>query len=105
VGFIPLSLQGHSAWGQFSLRGRVRPCDGFISLTKEYVGRRYIPSMILIDDGVCSSFQTGGDRGKWLYRGYLIGNVDGHLCGRWRDTVSGADVAGYEGCFTMSRRR
>jgi hypothetical protein len=34
----PFVLQGHSAWGQFSLRGRVRPCDGFISLSKEYVG-------------------------------------------------------------------
>lgn len=34
--------QGHSAWGQFSLIGRVRPCDGFISVSKEYVsyGRR-----------------------------------------------------------------
>ncbi len=31
------TFQGHSAWGQFSLVGRVRPCDGFISLCKEYV--------------------------------------------------------------------
>lgn len=30
-------LQGHSSWGQFNLIGRVRPCDGFISLSKEYV--------------------------------------------------------------------
>ncbi|KAF8999854.1 hypothetical protein BDQ17DRAFT_1360555, partial [Cyathus striatus] len=29
--------EGHSAWGQFNLVGRVRPCDGFISLSKEYV--------------------------------------------------------------------
>jgi hypothetical protein len=34
---MPVILQGHSAWGQFSLIGRVRPCDGFISLSKEYV--------------------------------------------------------------------
>lgn len=32
-----LANQGHSAWGQFSLIGRVRPCDGLISLSKEYV--------------------------------------------------------------------
>jgi hypothetical protein len=30
-------LQGHSAWGQFNLLGRVRPCDGFVSFSKEYV--------------------------------------------------------------------
>ena len=29
--------EGHSAWGQFNLVGRIRPCDGFISLSKEYV--------------------------------------------------------------------
>lgn len=29
--------QGHSAWGQFNLVGRIRPCDGFISLSKDYV--------------------------------------------------------------------
>lgn len=32
-----IPIQGHSAWGQFSLMGRVRPCDGFVSLCKEYV--------------------------------------------------------------------
>lgn len=30
-------FQGHSAWGQFNIVGRVRPCDGFVSLSKEYV--------------------------------------------------------------------
>lgn len=29
--------KGHSAWGQFNLVGRVRPCDGYISVSKEYV--------------------------------------------------------------------
>lgn len=29
--------KGHSAWGQFNLYGRVRPLDGFISFSKEYV--------------------------------------------------------------------
>jgi len=75
--------EGHSAWGQFNLVGRVRPCDGFISLYKEYVD---------------------GDRGRWLYRGYLVGNAHGNLSGRWRDTLSPAEVLGYEGCFIMSRR-
>ncbi|KAI0673134.1 hypothetical protein C8Q78DRAFT_1022947 [Trametes maxima] len=76
--------EGHSAWGQFNLAGRVRPCDGFISLSKEYVD---------------------GDRGQWLYRGYMIGNAEGNLSGRWRDTLSPPDVLGYEGCFVMSRRK
>jgi len=81
---IIITGEGHSAWGQFDLVGRVRPCDGFISISKEYVD---------------------GDRGKWLYRGYLVGDVNGQLAGRWRDTLSPPDVAGYEGCFNMSRRR
>ncbi|KAI8990386.1 hypothetical protein BD414DRAFT_483459 [Trametes punicea] len=76
--------EGHSAWGQFNLVGRVRPCDGFISLSKEYVD---------------------GDRGRWLYRGYMVGNAEGNLSGRWRDTLSPPEVLGYEGCFVMSRRR
>ncbi|KAG6833397.1 hypothetical protein H0H87_007382 [Tephrocybe sp. NHM501043] len=35
---IIITGEGHSAWGQFNLVGRVRPCDGFVSLSKEYVG-------------------------------------------------------------------
>ncbi|PCH43130.1 hypothetical protein WOLCODRAFT_164259 [Wolfiporia cocos MD-104 SS10] len=76
--------EGHSAWGQFNLIGRVRPCDGFISLSKDYMN---------------------GERGRWLYRGYLVGNANGNLSGRWRDTLSPPDVPGYEGCFLMSRRK
>ncbi|KAJ6492926.1 hypothetical protein C8R47DRAFT_427049 [Mycena vitilis] len=81
---IIITGEGHSAWGQFNLVGRVRPCDGFISLCKEYVDH---------------------DRGKWIYRGYLVGNINSNLAGRWRDTLSPANVAGYEGCFLMTRRR
>ncbi|KAL0952617.1 hypothetical protein HGRIS_006868 [Hohenbuehelia grisea] len=81
---VIITGEGHSAWGQFNLVGRIRPCDGFISLCKEYVD---------------------GDRGRWLYRGYLVGTENGNLAGRWRDTLSPAEVPGYEGCFTMSRRR
>ncbi|KAH9920832.1 uncharacterized protein BXZ73DRAFT_52052 [Epithele typhae] len=76
--------EGHSAWGQFNLVGRIRPCDGFISLSKEYVD---------------------GDRGQWLYRGYMVGNAEGSLSGRWRDTLSPPEMPGYEGCFVMSRRK
>ncbi|KAI0744563.1 hypothetical protein C8Q76DRAFT_4861 [Earliella scabrosa] len=79
-----LTGEGHSAWGQFNLVGRIRPCDGLISLSKEYVD---------------------GDRGHWLYRGFMVGNAEGNLSGRWRDTLSPPDVLGYEGCFVMSRRR
>ncbi|KAI6037966.1 hypothetical protein EDC04DRAFT_3141777 [Pisolithus marmoratus] len=83
VGDIIVIGEGHSAWGQFNLYGRVRPLDGLFSLLKEYVG---------------------GDRGRWLYRGFLVGSTDGHLSGRWRDAFSPSDVEGYEGCFVMSRR-
>jgi hypothetical protein len=34
---IILSGEGHSSWGEFSLIGRVRPCDGFVNVSKEYV--------------------------------------------------------------------
>ncbi|KAJ4490339.1 hypothetical protein J3R30DRAFT_3420961 [Lentinula aciculospora] len=81
---IIITGEGHSAWGEFRLIGRVRPCDGLISFSKDYIN---------------------GDRGKWLYRGYLVGNHNSNLAGRWRDTLSPPSVPGYEGCFTMSRRR
>lgn len=81
---IVITGEGHSSWGQFNLLGRVRPGDGLISLSKEYVD---------------------GDRGKWLYRGYLVGNRNGNLAGRWRDTLTPANLSGYEGTFSMSRRR
>ncbi|KAF5329453.1 hypothetical protein D9619_009109 [Psilocybe cf. subviscida] len=81
---IIITGEGHSAWGQFNLVGRIRPGDGLISVAKDYVD---------------------GDRGKWLYRGYLVGDVSGNLSGRWRDTLSPVNSAGYEGCFFMSRRR
>lgn len=49
--------------------------------------------------------QTGGDRGVWIYRGHIVGEGDnGHLCGRWRDTMSPAEGHGYEGGFVMKRR-
>ncbi|KZT03281.1 uncharacterized protein LAESUDRAFT_738329 [Laetiporus sulphureus 93-53] len=81
---VIITGEGHSAWGQFNLVGRIRPCDGFISLSKDYMN---------------------DDRGRWLYRGYIIGNAHGNLSGRWRDTLSPSDVQGYEGCFMMSRRK
>lgn len=81
---VLITGEGHSAWGQFNLVGRVRPYDGFVSLSKEYLD---------------------GDRGKWLYRGFLVGDKYGSFTGRWRDTLSPAAVPGYEGCFFMGRRR
>ncbi|EJD54736.1 hypothetical protein AURDEDRAFT_179818 [Auricularia subglabra TFB-10046 SS5] len=84
---ILLIGEGHSSWGRFNLRGRVRQCDGFITLVKQYV--------------------SGGpaSRGLWLYRGFVVGGRDGHLVGRWRDVETSVDQVGYEGCFVMSRRR
>ncbi|PWO01213.1 hypothetical protein FA09DRAFT_342096 [Tilletiopsis washingtonensis] len=78
---ILLSGTGHSAWGRFVLRGRVRSWDGMMIMTKEYR-----------PDG----------RGRWLYRGYAV--AGGRLVGRWRDTFTPDDMSGYEGCFLLSRR-
>ncbi|KAK4053082.1 hypothetical protein OIV83_001817 [Microbotryomycetes sp. JL201] len=77
---ILLTGSGHSAWGQFLLKGRVRSWDGMFSITKEY---------------------TPDSRGRWLYRGYCVG---GNLVGRWRDTHTPLDLNGYEGTFIMTRR-
>ncbi|KAJ7630089.1 hypothetical protein DFH06DRAFT_1480171 [Mycena polygramma] len=117
---IIITGEGHSAWGQFNLVGRVRPCDGFISLCKEYVRASFSPTPTtlflatpilhpLIADPLqprsLSLNQVDHDRGKWIYRGYLVGNINSNLAGRWRDTLSPAEVPGYEGCFLMTRRR
>ena len=79
----------------------MRPGDGFISLSKEYV--RINTFFFFVESN--TFLQADGDRGKWLYRGYLVGNMNGNLAGRWRDTLTPANVAGYEGTFAMSRRR
>lgn len=76
-----LSGMGHSAWGRFVLRGRVRAWDGMVILSKEYR-----------PDG----------RGRWLYRGYVT--AGGTLVGRWRDSFTPADMSGYEGPFVLNRR-
>ena len=45
---IIITGEGHSAWGQFRLTGRIRPCDGFISLSKDYVrwSSTWLPSSL-----------------------------------------------------------
>lgn len=40
---VIITGEGHSAWGQFNLLGRVRPFDGFICLSKDYVGGSIVP--------------------------------------------------------------
>ncbi|KAF9510422.1 hypothetical protein BS47DRAFT_66893 [Hydnum rufescens UP504] len=79
---IILTGKGHSAWGPFMLKGRVRLWDGMVSLVKTYAP----------DNG----------RGTWLYRGYILSN--GLWIGRWRDTITEEDTNGYEGVFVMTRR-
>ncbi|KAF8328231.1 uncharacterized protein EI90DRAFT_2926448, partial [Cantharellus anzutake] len=79
---IILTGKGHSAWGLFELKGRVRRWDGLISIVKTYVS----------DEG----------RGSWLYRGYILSG--GIWVGRWRDTLTDEDTNGYEGAFAMTRR-
>ncbi|KIK52486.1 hypothetical protein GYMLUDRAFT_49883 [Collybiopsis luxurians FD-317 M1] len=79
--------EGQAPWGNFKLLGRVRPRDGFVSLKKDY-----------------NVSPNGGDREKWLYRGYIIGNHNQNISGRWRETMSAPErPAVYEGCFTMSK--
>lgn len=96
---ILLSGTGHSAWGQFVLKGRVRAWDGMFSIVKEY---------------------TPDSRGRWIYRGVLVG---GNLVGRWRDTHTcvgprsrlsrshtdpflhrPVDLSGYEGTWMYAAR-
>ncbi|KAK0541613.1 hypothetical protein OC845_006972, partial [Tilletia horrida] len=78
---VLISGVGHSAWGHFILRGRIRAWDGLVTLVKEYR-----------PDG----------RGRWRYRGYLV--AGDRLVGRWRDTFSPPHMSGYEGCFLLRRR-
>ncbi|WVR04294.1 hypothetical protein IAU60_001294 [Kwoniella sp. DSM 27419] len=76
-----LTGTGHSAWGKFILKGRVRGWDGMASLVKEY---------------------APDSRGKWIYRGYVLaGDV---FVGRWRDTYTPETFVGYEGTFILNRR-
>ncbi|KEI37590.1 uncharacterized protein L969DRAFT_96118 [Mixia osmundae IAM 14324] len=70
---VLLSGSGHSAWGQFTLQGRIRTWDGHFSLVKKY---------------------TPDARGAWLYRGQSLGKDC--LVGRWRDTFTRVDQVGYE---------
>ncbi|PWN28374.1 hypothetical protein BDZ90DRAFT_212529, partial [Jaminaea rosea] len=72
---------GHSAWGRFVLRGRVRAWDGMVILSKEYR-----------PDG----------RGRWLYRGYALAGAA--LVGRWRDSFTPREMSGYEGPFVLRKR-
>jgi hypothetical protein len=71
---ILLSGTGHSAWGRFTLRGRIRSWDGMLTMTKEY---------------------RPESRGRWLYRGYVV--AGNRMVGRWRDTFTPENMSGYEG--------
>ncbi|EKC97825.1 hypothetical protein A1Q2_07828 [Trichosporon asahii var. asahii CBS 8904] len=72
---------GHSAWGRFYISGYIRQWDGLAYLVKEY-----------------SPYQ----RGKWVYRGYVLGGDT--MVGRWRDTFTAEEYVGYEGTFVLKRR-
>lgn len=72
---------GHSSWGHFQVKGRVRAWDGMLTFLKIY---------------------DAGRHGRWLYRGYHApGDM---IVGRWRDTLTSAAVDGYEGTFVMFKR-
>lgn len=77
---IVLTGTGHSAWGQFTLTGRVRSWDGLFTILKKYVP---------------------DTRGVWVYRGYYD-SPTGSLVGRWRDTFTSLDLHGYEGIYSFA---
>ncbi|KDQ15929.1 hypothetical protein BOTBODRAFT_65211 [Botryobasidium botryosum FD-172 SS1] len=79
---IILTGTGHSAWGRFLLKGRVRSYDGMVILMKEYVD----PTR----------------QSTWLYRGYIT--AGGNWIGRWRDTYTPEHLSAYEGIFCVNRR-
>ncbi|KAG9098013.1 hypothetical protein FRC06_006918 [Ceratobasidium sp. 370] len=76
--------EGHSNWGEFHLRGRIRHWDGMITVVKDYAGPN-----------------TQG-RGRWLYKGYIVAGAN--WVGRWRDTFTAERLSGYEGVFSVTRR-
>jgi len=84
---------GHSAWGPFTIRGRVRNWDGLTTLLKDYSGS---------DDPM--DISAAHDRGRWLYRGYILSGGRNWV-GRWRDTVTELRYCGYEGAFALHARR
>jgi len=86
---------GHSAWGPFTIRARVRAWDGLVSVIKDYSSSDQVTSI--------SDNEGGHDRGRWLYRGYVY--AGGHWVGRWRDTVTELQFCGYEGAFALRARR
>ncbi|KNF02072.1 hypothetical protein PSTG_04570 [Puccinia striiformis f. sp. tritici PST-78] len=72
---------GHSSWGHFKVKGRIRSWDGMVTFLKIY---------------------DTGRHGRWLYRGYHApGNM---IVGRWRDTLTSEADDGYEGTFVMFTR-
>lgn len=73
---------GHSSWGHFQVKGRVRAWDGMLAFLKIY---------------------DAGRHGRWLYRGYY--SPGDMIVGRWRDTLTSEGSDGYEGTFIMFKRR
>lgn len=97
-----LTGTGHSAWGKFILKGRVRAWDGLATLVKEYSVSCVPPIATRASVLTLVPPIQPDSRGKWVYRGYILaGNV---LVGRWRDTFTPEELVGYEGTFILNRR-
>ncbi|KAF9460340.1 hypothetical protein BDZ94DRAFT_1284000 [Collybia nuda] len=69
-----------SAWGEYTIIGRVRPWDGLIVLLRT---------------------PRFSEHGQWIFRGYLHNR---NLVGRWRETSTPVDAAGLEGAFLLSKQ-
>lgn len=92
--------EGHSSWGAFNLRGRIRAWDGMIILVKDYVSRIRVP--LIPAHHAPQAGPTNAGRGRWLYKGYIV--AGGNWVGRWRDTFTAERLSGYEGVFSVTRR-
>jgi hypothetical protein len=81
---VLITGEGHSAWGQFNLYGRVRPSDGFFCVSKEYV--RPILSLNVSSniDKVADGWRPGCMDIPWTY------------CRRRREWSSRREMEGYD---------
>jgi hypothetical protein len=69
---LMITGHGRSAWGEFSINGRVRSWDGLMTIVVNYPD--YHPT------------------GKWSFRGYVhAGDV---ISGRWRETLTNENMRG-----------
>ena len=88
------------AWGHFTVVGRVRYWDGLIVLLHTPVGENVNFGHIDRSHEFRQRDPNGAHLGQWIFRGYLH---DRNFVGRWRETSTPIDVAGFEGSFVVCK--